>query len=146
MGDIYYLGNARSQAQYDEMVRLEAAGVCLFCTKGLQESRKSILGANTWWTLVHNDYPYAGTLHHFLLIPSRHILEMTDLYPEEFAGMAPLIEFAKSKYQFEYYGIGARNGDPAYTGGTIKHLHLHLIVGDPNTDEPVRLKLSSRPK
>jgi ATP adenylyltransferase len=47
-----------------------------------------------------------------------------------------------------HYGLGGRNGDCRYTGGTIYHVHVHVIVGDVTNPEhqPVRLRLSSRPE
>ncbi|HEX8767353.1 MAG TPA: hypothetical protein VF714_03230, partial [Jatrophihabitans sp.] len=46
----------------------------------------------------------------------------------------------------EHYGIGVRNGDCAATGGTIGHLHVHLLVPDPDAaaDRPLRMRFSGR--
>ena len=146
MGDLYYLPNARSQDQHDEMVRLEEGGLCLFCPEGLQGSDKIIYGSNSSWTLTSNDYPYVGTLHHLLLIPTRHVIALEELIADELGTMKDLIWLAKNKFDFDSYGLAVRNGNPAFTGGTIRHLHFHIVVGNPNAEEPVKVKLSSRPK
>ena len=146
VGELYYLGNARTQAQYQEMVRLEAAGVCLFCPEGFSASKKQIIAAVGEWTLTTNDFPYEGTLHHFLIVPLRHVTDLCELTGAELSDLALVIAKAKQDYCFDYYGLGARNGDPAFTGGTIRHLHFHLIVGNPHAEKPVKLKLSSTPK
>jgi ATP adenylyltransferase len=146
MGELYYLGNARNQVQYDEMVELEAKGICLFCPEGLVVRDKKVIRDNGEWNLTYNDHPYPNTLHHLLLLPLRHVTDFTNLFTRELASLLQLVEFAKVKFQFEAYGIAIRNGEPSLTGGTIRHLHVHLIVGNPNTDDPVRVKLSSKPK
>ncbi|MEO7617647.1 MAG: HIT family protein, partial [Candidatus Saccharibacteria bacterium] len=64
MGEFYYLGNARTQAQHDEMVALEADKLCLFCPEGVAARGKSIIWENDFWIVTDNDYPYPHTLHH----------------------------------------------------------------------------------
>lgn len=144
---LYYLGNARSQEQYDEMVRLEAAGECLFCPERLYPPvTDRVLLRNAEWAVVRNDFPYPGTSHHYMLIPRLHVERLNDLSVEAFAALHEILREFVEDLGLEYYGLGSRNGDPAHTGGTIRHLHLHLIVGDSqNEGEPVRLVLSSRP-
>lgn len=146
MGELYYLGNARGPAQYDEMVRLEEEGLCLFCPDGLKRTEKVVISANEHCSLTYNDYPYPNTQLHFLLVPKRHVIDVTQLVLAELDAMIRLICFAQAEFEFEAYGLAARNGDPAYTGGTIRHLHFHLVVGDPTATDPVKVKLSSRPK
>ena len=146
--NLYYLGNSRSDHQTEEMIALEAAGVCIFCPDQLQRSGpKEIIYQEGGWTVTPNDYPYAGTRRHLLLVPSEHVDGLTDLSPQIQAHFWDALAWVKSELGLSYYGLGARNGDMRYTGGTSFHVHIHLIGGetDPDLFEPVRLKLTSIP-
>jgi ATP adenylyltransferase len=143
---LYHLGNHRSDEQLARMRQLEAAGICLFCP-GTIEARTDRLLSTPQWTVLPNDFPYRGTRLHLLLVPREHVADLVDLSPEAQADLWPTLAQVRERYHLDYYGLGARNGDPRYTGGTVEHLHLHLIVGDVEDPghQPVRLKLSSRP-
>jgi ATP adenylyltransferase len=41
-----------------------------------------------------------------------------------------------------------RNGDCQYTGATVRHVHAHVLVGDPGVAQttPVRMRFSSAPQ
>jgi diadenosine tetraphosphate (Ap4A) HIT family hydrolase len=82
-----------------------------------------------------------------LVVPREHVSDLIDLSADAQAELWPTLAWVRTEYALTYYGLGARNGDPRYTGGTVEHLHLHLLVGDVDDPEhqPVRLKLSSRP-
>jgi ATP adenylyltransferase len=146
---LYYLGNARHPDQFDTMRRLEAAGICIFCPAQVDDpgDPQLVLSAKHW-VVRRNAYPYAGTRLHLLVVPRRHVTDMLDLPDEELAGFWEVGRAIREHYQLEYYGLGARCGDCVYTGGTIAHVHVHLVVGDVDDPEhsPVRLKLSSRPR
>jgi diadenosine tetraphosphate (Ap4A) HIT family hydrolase len=140
---LYHLGNHRGDEQYAEMVRLEGEGICIFCPA----HQKDVVHRGDGWTVLRNDFPYRGTVHHLLLVPDQHVTDLVDLDSQAQRGFWTALRWARETYTLSYYGIGARNGDPSRTGGTIYHLHIHLVVGDVDDPghEPVRMKLSSRP-
>jgi diadenosine tetraphosphate (Ap4A) HIT family hydrolase len=144
-GAYYYLPNARFPEQQAEMARLESEGVCLFCTDepGLGGP---ILHRTSHWHIRRNRFPYAGTRIHLLLIPNSHVEDMAKLSVAQEGDFWTALRWARSTFDMKFYGLGARCGDSAYTGGTIRHLHIHLLVGDVDDPghKPVRLKLSSR--
>ena len=55
--------------------------------------------------------------------------------------------WVRDRYELTYYGLGVRNGDCRYSGATIRHVHAHVLVGDPDVEPevPVRMRFSSRP-
>lgn len=143
---LYYLGNARTDEQRAEMVRLEAAGECLFCPEHLPASPDHpVLIRTGHWTVTGNRYPYQGTEIHLMLIPDEHVTDLVDLSAEAQSDFWTALARVRERYALTYYGLGARNGDPRFTGGTIRHLHVHVIVGDPELG-PVRMKLSGSPQ
>ena len=145
---LYYLGNSRATDQLNEMRQLEAEGKCLFCPEQLDtHPAQRVLNKINGWSITENRYPYKGARLHLLLIPTLHVSDILSLPPKLLADFWVALTWVKSAYALEFYGLGVRCGDCKYTGGTIQHLHVHVIVGDIENPghEPVRLKLSSRP-
>jgi diadenosine tetraphosphate (Ap4A) HIT family hydrolase len=145
---LYYLGNARTDAQAARMRKLEEDGICLFCPPCLDQEPADGLDAQTrHWVVRHNDFAYRGTRLHLLLIPRHHVTDLVDLPPEALAQFWDVVRDIRDRHDLTFYGLGGRCGDCAFTGGTIAHVHVHLVVGEVTDPEhqPVRLKLSSRP-
>jgi ATP adenylyltransferase len=144
---LYYPPNYRTREQLAQMHELEAAGVCIFCPEHLPEYRP-LLHRTENWTVVPNKYPYRGTRLHFLLIPDEHVDDLVDLSARSHADFWTAMRWVRDEHGLGYYGLAARNGDCAFTGGTIRHVHLHVLQGD--VDDPehvaVRVKLSSHPR
>ncbi len=144
----YYPNNHRDPAQLDEMRRLDEAGICLFCPSYLDHNQQQrVIHATAFWSVTPNAYPYRHTRLHLLLVPRVHVRDLLDLSAEALADFWVVLAWVRDRHRLAYYGLGVRCGDCRYTGGTIEHLHVHLIVGDAEDPdhEPVRLKLSSRP-
>lgn len=145
---LYYLPNARYEDQAEQMRRLEASGVCIFCPPHVDDpSDEGVVRASEHWVIRHNAFPYKGSRLHLLAVPLRHVTDLLDLPDDELAGFWDAVRWARAKYGLTYYGLGARCGDFSRTGGTIAHVHVHLLVGDSDNPDhtPVRLRLSSVP-
>jgi len=140
----YYLGNSRGDVQSDYMRQLEAEGRCLFCPG---QETLAVLHKTTPWTIVPNRFPYRGTRLHLMLVPDEHVVDMIDLSPAAREDFWSALAWIRERYDLTYYGLAARNGDPRFTGGTIRHLHIHVVVGDVEDPdfEPIRVRMSSRP-
>jgi ATP adenylyltransferase len=140
---LYYLGNARSEEQRAYMRRLEADGVCLFCPGPMDaDPEQEILHHTAHWTVTPNKFPYAGTKLHLMLVPHEHETDLLDLSDAAQQDFWAALRWVRDKHGLTYYGLGARNGECRHTGGTIAHVHVHVIVGDPSAG-PVRFKVSS---
>ena len=145
---LYFLGNARGDEQREYMRRLEADGVCLFCPEQLAADPDQVVVHRTaHWTVTPNRFPYAGTTLHLMLVPDEHVVDMIDLSPAAREDFWSALAWIRERYELTYYGLAARNGDPRFTGGTIRHLHIHVVVGDVEDPdfEPIRVRMSSRP-
>jgi ATP adenylyltransferase len=143
---LYCLENFRTAEQLAEMQRLEAAGVCLFCPAELERHAGAAAFLRTeHWTVMPNDFPYAGTSLHLMLIPRQHAGDLLDLGPEAQADFFAALGAARAHYGFGHYGLGVRNGDCRYTGATIAHLHAHVVVAPPEPDAVVRMRFSAQP-
>jgi ATP adenylyltransferase len=146
---LYYLPNARTDVQREEMRRLEVDGVCIFCPEHLgADPGQPVLHRTPQWTVTPNEYPYRGARQHLLLIPHEHVPDLADLADEAQRDFWAVLRWVKVHYGLSFYGLAARNGACEFTGGTIHHVHVHVLQGD--VDDPahegVRVRLSSRPR
>lgn len=139
---------ARLPEQAQQMQDLAARGVCAFCPQSIRNETKEPIEIETeHWFVKRNDYPYERTSHHFLLIPKEHVHTISELSAgaqEEFLTLSAKVE---KKFALPSYAVAIRSGDMRYNGGSVEHLHAHIIVGDAEhpDDSPVRFKVSSRP-
>lgn len=145
---LYYLGNARHDEQAEQMRQLEASGTCLFCPGRVDDpADEHVVLRAEHWVVRQNAYPYQGTRLHLLVVPRRHVTDLLDLPDHELAEFWQVGRQIRRRYGLDFFGLGVRCGECAYTGGTIAHVHVHLVVGDVDDPghTPVRLKVSSRP-
>jgi len=143
----YCFENHRSPEQLAEMRSLEERGICLFCPEGLrQQGRQQILWRTRHWAVTPNEFPYAGTALHLLLVPQQHAHDLLDLPAEVQHDFWAVLGSVRERYQLHHYGLGVRNGDCRFTGATIRHVHAHVLVAAPATagGGPVRMRFSGR--
>ncbi|MGC9669034.1 HIT family protein [Planosporangium sp. 12N6] len=146
---LYQLDNFRHPEQLADMRMLEQYGVCIFCPEHLTgDPAHPVLHETEHWIVTTNKYPYANTRLHLLLVPRAHVEDLLDLEPAARAEYWDVLEWVKAMYELEFYSIGSRNGDGRYTGSSIAHVHVHVVVGDVDDPEhqPVRFKMSGRPR
>lgn len=145
---LYCFENARTDEQRAEMARLDAAGICLFCPEHLaSHPQQRILLSTRHWTATPNEYPYAGTSRHILLVPHQHASDLLELSDEVRADFWVALAAVAEAIGLHHYGLGIRNGDCRFTGATIQHVHAHVLVGsDEEGAPPVRMRFSSHPR
>lgn len=139
---------ARVKEQAERMKNLEKRKICAFCRENIETETTSPIEIETkHWVVKANDYPYERTKLHLLVIPKKHVKTVSELpmaSQQEFLSVVVRIE---KKYKLTSYAFAVRSGDMHYNGGTVEHMHAHLIVGDlKEGDEPVRIKIATLPK
>jgi len=105
---------------------------CPFCPNNFKYHKKPILKKLNGWLATENSWPYENTKHHFIFIPEAHKETFSDLTVEDFKTLRELIGWVIEKYKIEGGGVTMRFGDQKFTGATVHHLHLHLIVPEIN--------------
>ncbi len=143
----YNLRAGRVKAQIEKMKALSEAGICAFCPEHFEEYHDSLIEfATEHWTVSKNDYPYEGTKLHLLLVPREHALMLGELSAAARADLAEVLVEIERRWGLESYAVGMRVGDPKRNGGSVDHIHAHVVVGrtDEAGHEPVRFKMSSR--
>jgi diadenosine tetraphosphate (Ap4A) HIT family hydrolase len=145
----YNLDVARHEEQVKQMTDLMERGVCAFCRENIENEQKEPIEVETeHWVVKKNDYPYENTRLHLLLISKQHVSSVAQLPAEARHDFTDVISQLEQDRKLTSYTVGMRSGDMRFTGSSVEHLHAHLVVGDTDNPnhEPVRFKMSSRPK
>jgi ATP adenylyltransferase len=133
------IDNARTKAQREDMEALARAGACLFCPAGLNLKGKRVFHRGVHWYVTPNDFPYAGTSVHVMIVSNRHIMSFEDLSPEELLELPKMLEWVNREFGIRGASMFARYGETLFTGATIHHFHLHIAQGvaKSETTEPL---------
>jgi ATP adenylyltransferase len=141
---LYHLPAARSEEQRAYMAELEAAGVCVFCAEHFEAyHREPVELSGEHWYVTRNDYPYAGTRAHWLIVPHLHVASF-DALPD--AAGAELWAFKRQLKEREAPLATAtleRSGDMRYNGGSVAHMHVHFVALDEAPERTVRFRVSA---
>ncbi len=143
---------ARSEEQMEVLKEIEESGKCPFCTenwsKQLIESTLYQYGTQRWLTILNN-WPYDNTKLHFVCISRVHAESLNELPDDAGTQLLNILQRIEKDYQIKSGAIFIRFGNPMYNGGSVNHLHAHIIVPDigPNKDwEKIRVKLGTNPQ
>lgn len=122
--------NARDPRQLSRMRRLAKEGVCFFCgDKYVEMGGAPAVRKAAHWYVRKNDYPYEGTVHHYLVASNKHITKVTQIRPAAWTELLKIFGWLEKKLKVSGEGIFVRSGDLRYTGATLDHLHFHFLVG-----------------
>lgn len=144
----YFLKAGRVPEQVEQMKRLAAADLCIFCPDGFAaEHREPALPEfeTAHWYTTTNDYPYPFTTLHLLIVSKKHVQRISDLPAEALQELMPLIAMIECQMGLESIGQIMRSGDFLFNGGSVDHLHVHVVVGDRQPNHKVRFKVASHP-
>ncbi len=120
--------HSRTQEQADVLKRIEKSHECPFCEKNLQKEHKlPFLKNGRHWILTLNQWPYDGSEHHFLLISKKHVQQIGDLDAGAGNELIELVSSLEDSFSLKSGGLAIRFGDPHLNGGTVHHLHAHVI-------------------
>lgn len=139
------LDNARVEHQRKVMEQIRQDGTCPFCPEQLPNYHsKPILKQGKYWIVTESSYPYEGAKHHFLFMTVKHTETLADIPPAAGSEMIKLLQWLEKEYALESGAFAMRFGDVRYNGASVRHLHLHVIVGDVHnpTHEKIKFKMS----
>lgn len=136
------LDNSRDPEQRRRMEELIRTGQCHFCREGFENRHSApIIYEDDNWFISANNFPYAGSVHHFLVVPKTHITRVSELSTEDRVKLFDAFAWLEKYLNTPGEGIFVRSGNMAYTGATLGHLHFQFIVGVEKTgNEPNRLE------
>lgn len=127
------LKNIRDPEQLSRMKKLKSKGECHFCGDITKKHTAPVIYRNNKWFVVANDFPYTGSTHHYLIVPTRHITKLTDLSTDDQLKLFDAIGWLEKKLGVKGFSVFVRSGDMSYTGATLDHIHFHFIVGKKRT-------------
>lgn len=141
---LYNFEAARTDAQRVYMEELAAAEVCIFCPENVAaQQREPIEYSGTHWYVKRNDYPYEGTLAHYLIVAQQHVASFEQLPDEAGAELWSIRRALKRQIQACAFGMVERSGDMDYNGGSVAHLHVHVVALGEAPTATVRFRLSA---
>jgi ATP adenylyltransferase len=134
----------RPSGTYSKVInQIGKDGVCPFCPEHLARYHPNpILHEGEHWLYTNNAYPYQGSVHHFLLIHKAHIEAFSEITPTAWLELQGLINAITEKHRIKGGALVCRFGETKYTGASVTHLHLQIIVGSGVTGaEPVLMRV-----
>ncbi len=112
---------------------------CVFCNaqdESINDKNSLLIFKGTLVFTVLNKYPYNNG--HLMIVPKRHISDLSDLTSDEFREITSQIKIAvealKEMYNPQGFNIGANIGKAA-GAGIDSHIHFHVVPrwnGDTN--------------
>ena len=142
---LYSLDAARGGEQLERMRRLEAEDVCIFCLENAERlGREPSEEIGEHWYLTRNDFPYAGTVAHHLIVARRHVVSFEELPDAAGAELWAIRRRLVGRLGAPAYATVERSGDMRFNGGSVAHLHVHFVALDTAPAETVRFRVSAR--
>ncbi|OHA91541.1 MAG: hypothetical protein A2758_00275 [Candidatus Zambryskibacteria bacterium RIFCSPHIGHO2_01_FULL_49_18] len=122
--------NARTPEQLARMRHLGKSIGCFFCNSNyLKVGASSAIRDGRHWYVKRNDYPYQGSVHHYLIASKKHIAKITNVSAPAWKELLETVRWIERKFKIRGESIFVRSGDMRYTGATLDHLHFHFLVG-----------------
>ncbi len=141
---MYDLAAARSASQRQRMEDLEAAGICVFCPEHVAEHQpEPIEHTGNHWYVTRNRYPYEGTATHYLIVARRHVTSFDELPDEAGAELWSIKRMLTAQLEPAAVATVERSGNMLYNGGSVAHLHVHLVALDTSPSATVRFRVSA---
>jgi ATP adenylyltransferase len=141
---LYSLEAARSPEQRRYMEELAAAGICIFCPEHVAaRQREPIELAGEHWYVKKNDFPYEGASAHYLIVAQRHVVSFEELPDEAGAELWAIKRRLKSALEPVAFALVERSGNMLYNGGSVAHLHVHMVALEREPSATVRFRVSA---
>jgi ATP adenylyltransferase len=142
---LYDIEAARTDAQRLYMEELQAEGICIFCPEHFEHyHREPIEHSGEHWYVTKNDFPYPGTVAHYLIVPHLHVASFHELPDEAGAELWAMKRLLKSWLEPLAVATIERSGVKELSGSSVAHLHTHFVALDASPAETVRFRVSAR--
>ena len=132
------MDNARDPEQLRRMEALAQKGKCHFCGSPGEIREKHtapMIYRGHYCYIVGNDFPYPGSVHHYLIVSRPHVTKLSELSNPAKLEIFSAIEWLERHLNTSGMSVFVRSGNMAYTGATLDHLHFHFLVGAEKTEE-----------
>ena len=141
-GDFVNLPNSRSDDQTRLMEKIRRAEVCPFCPEHiLTYHEKPILRDGTWWMVTENRLAYEGAKLHLLLVYKKHARMLYEASREAHKELVSHIKWVMETRELSGATLLWRFGETHLTGGSVDHLHAHLVAGTGDPNQKIRARI-----
>jgi diadenosine tetraphosphate (Ap4A) HIT family hydrolase len=138
--------NTRTAEQRRVYEEIEAQGIDPFSEEHFKTHHPyPILCDNNDWFVTHNAFPYKGMSLHLLIVHKQFITSITEISSDGWKSFYELIQVISQKFNLSSGGLFMRFGDTKKTGGTVTHLHAHIMVTDGGSDDRRTMYVISNP-
>ncbi len=81
------------------------------------------------------------------MIAKRHLEQFSDLSPDEYIDLCTQVALLEQRLQMSGLTVLIRSGKTTHTGGSVSHLHAHVIAGGTSQSQgkPIRIKVGYAP-
>ena len=142
---LYNFDAARGSEQLARMRSLEAEGVCIFCPEHAGRwQREPVEHTGEHWYVTRNDFPYEGAAAHYLIVARRHVSSFEELPDEAGAELWRIRRELAGRLGAVSFATVERSGDMRFNGGSVAHLHVHMVALDSDPAKTVRFRVSAR--
>ncbi|MCW3033948.1 MAG: hypothetical protein JWM60_2293 [Solirubrobacterales bacterium] len=142
---LYNLEAARGSGQLERMRSLEAEGVCIFCPEHAGRwQREPVEHTGEHWYVTRNDFPYEGTAAHYLIVARRHVSTFQELPDAAGAELWQIRRELAERLGALAFATIERSGEMRLNGGSVAHLHVHMVALEPAPAKTVRFRVSAR--
>jgi diadenosine tetraphosphate (Ap4A) HIT family hydrolase len=131
---------ARNKEQTRRMRECQKNNICYLCNRIATKSL--ITHEGKYWFIIENDFPYEGSVHHYLIISKRHTTRTTDLSKDEWLEKIKMLKWLEKYLGVNGFSEFSRNGDMMYTHASLDHLHFHFLVGDKKQNNSEKIKVT----
>ncbi|MFZ2523571.1 MAG: HIT domain-containing protein [Minisyncoccia bacterium] len=123
------IDNARDPEQIRRMTAVAGENECYFCTDfTLHGSAPAVWECDNWFIKI-NDFPYTGSVHHYLIVSKNHITSVGQMNAAAQLELWVAVAWLENTLGTSGASIFVRTGNMAYNGATLDHLHFHFLVG-----------------
>ncbi|HWC57423.1 MAG TPA: hypothetical protein VG621_00510 [Candidatus Paceibacterota bacterium] len=126
------INNVRSEEMRQKWQKIIDEGVDPFDVKHVEKMVGRIMAESKYWYAFHNNYPYPGTQYQPVIVSKNFYTDDDEMTDEEWFDLRTIKRMVKEILAIKGGGFVMRFGDTSISGGSVTHLHAHLIVPKEN--------------
>lgn len=127
------IAHARSDEYRRALTQIAQDGNCPapYCQDKADYHTHEIDDSAQYWRVTQNSFNYKDARLKFLIIHKVHIENILDMTLSAWTELHDIVRRLVAEHDIKGATLMMRFGDKSFTGGSVTHLHAHLIAGYP---------------